>query len=166
MRFALFPVLLLLAAAAPGERDLAAPQPVFDPAAFFAGRTEGRATLKVMLHHARPVHVIGLGHVERDGTLVLDQTVVQQGKKPERREWRLRRTAPGHYAGTLSDATGPVTGEVSGNCLHLSYPMKGDLEVEQRIYLQPGGCTALNRMRIRKFGVTVGRLDETISKLD
>jgi hypothetical protein len=37
---------------------------------------------------------------------------------------------------------------------------------EQWIYLQPGGRTALNRMRLTKLGITVGRLDETIRKLD
>lgn len=98
--------------------------------------------------------------------MVLDQIVTQQGKKPERREWRIREVSPGRYAGSLSDATGPVEGDVTGNCLHLSYPMKSGLKIEQRIYLQPGGRTALNRMTIRKLGVTVGHLAETIRKLD
>jgi len=159
------PAFLLLAAAGPISSDLSAPQPVFHPAVFFAGRTEGHAKLKQLFHSARPVHVVGNGRVERD-TLILDQIVTQQGKKPERRQWRIRETTPGRYAGTLSDATGPVSGDVAGNCLHLAYPMKGGLKVEQRIYLQPGGRTALNRMKISKLGVTVASLDETISKLD
>lgn len=152
---------LLLAAAPPA--DLAAPQPVFHPDIFFAGRTEGHAQLKQLFHSTKPVHVVGDGRIEH-GVLILDQTVMQEGKKPERREWRIRETAPGRYAGTLSDATGPVVGDVNGNCLHLAYPMKGGLKVEQRIYLQPGGRTALNRMKITKFGVTVASLAETISK--
>lgn len=156
---------LLLAAASPAPSDLAAPQPVFHPDIFFAGRTEGHAKLKQLFHSTKPVHVVGNGRVER-GTLILDQTVTQQGKKPERREWRIRETTPGRYTGTLTDATGPVEGDVTGNCLHLTYPMKGGLKVEQRIYLQPGGRTALNRMKISKFGVTVASLDETISKSD
>jgi hypothetical protein len=164
MRLLLASLLLTAAAPAPAT-DLAAPQPVFRPDAFFAGRTEGHAQLKQLLHSTKPVHVLGTGRVER-GTLILDQTVMQQGKKPERREWRIHQTAPGHYAGTLSDATGPVSGDVTGNCLHLAYPMKGGLAVEQRIYLQPGGRSALNRMKITKFGITVASIDETISKLD
>jgi hypothetical protein len=156
-------VSLLLAAAPPA--DLTAPQPVFHPDIFFAGGTEGHAELKQLFHSTKPVHVVGDGRIEH-GVLILDQTVVQQGKKPERREWRIREIAPGRYAGTLSDATGPVVGDVNGNCLHLAYPMKGGLKVEQRIYLQPGGRTALNRMKITKFGVTVASLAETISKRD
>ncbi|TPG18483.1 DUF3833 family protein [Sphingomonas koreensis] len=164
MRLILLPSLLLIAAA-PATPDLAAPRPVFQPDVFFAGRTEGHAELKVMLHSTKPVHVIGRGHMER-GTLVLDQTVMQQGKKPEQREWRLHQVSPGRFAGTLSDATGPVAGDVAGNCLHLAYEMKGGMKVEQRIYLQPGGKTALNRMTVSKLGVTVAHLNETISKLD
>jgi len=156
---------LLLAAAAPANPDLAAQQPVFHPDLFFAGHTEGHAQLKQLFHSAKPIHVLGQGRVEH-GTLVLDQTVMQQDEKPQQREWRLRETAPGRYAGTLSDATGPVEGDVSGNCLHLAYPMKGGLQVEQHIYLQPGGHSALNRMKITKFGITVASLDETITKLD
>ena len=59
-----------------------------------------------------------------------------------------------------------VAGDVNGNCLHLTYPMKGGMKVEQRIYLQPGGKTALNRMTVSKLGITVAHLNETISKLD
>lgn len=163
MRFILWPSLLLIAAApAP---DLAAPRPVFQPEVFFAGRTEGHAHLKVLFRSTKPVHVIGRGHLDR-GTLVLDQTVMQQGKKPEQREWRLHQLGPGKFAGTLSDASGPVAGDVKGNCLHLTYPMKGGLKVEQRIYLQSGGKTALNRMTVSKLGITVAHLNETISKLD
>lgn len=154
---------LLLTAAAPATADLAAPQPVFHPDIFFAGHTEGHAQLKELFHSAKPVHVVGTGRVEH-GTLILDQTVMQQGKKPESREWRIHQVSPGRYAGTLSDATGPVNGDVAGNCLHLSYPMKGGLQVDQRIYLQPGGQRALNRMKITKFGITVASLDETITR--
>lgn len=150
----------------PPHAGLAAAQPVFAPATFFAGRTEGRARLEVMFGSPRPVHIAGDGRVERDGTLVLDQAVTQAGKPPKRREWRIRETAPGRYAGTLTDASGPVSGTVTGNCLRLRYPMKGGLNAEQWLYLQPGGRTALNRMSITKFGIPVARLEETITKRD
>ncbi|MGN6278175.1 MAG: DUF3833 family protein [Sphingomonas sp.] len=156
-------ILLSFFALAAATGDLAAPQPLFRPDAFFAGRTEGHAELKELFHSTKPVHVVGHGRVDH-GTLILDQTVMQQGKKPQQREWRIHQISPGRYAGTLSDATGPVEGDVSGNCLHLSYPMKGGLQVDQLIYLQPGGQSALNRMKITKFGITVASLDETITR--
>lgn len=160
----LSPLLLAACIGMPRHAGLARAQPVFVPAAFFAGRTEGHARLKVILSAPRPVAVVGDGHIERDGTLVLDQVVRQAGKPPKRREWHIRETAPGRYVGTLTDASGPVRGTVTGNCLHLRYPMKGGLEAEQWLYLQPGGKTALNRMAITKLGIPVARLEETITK--
>ena len=44
--------------------------------------------------------------------------------------------------------------------------MKGGVQAEQWIYLQPDQRTALNRMRITKLGVTVAQIDETIRKID
>jgi hypothetical protein len=144
----------------------AAPAPVFDPLTFFAGRTEGTATLKIVLRAARAVRVQGSGRVEPDGVLVLDQIVEQEGKPATRRQWRIHRTGPGVYAGTLSDAVGPIAGEVSGNRLHLSFTMKGGLATDQWLTLAPDGRSAANLLTARKFGVTVARLDETIRKLD
>ena len=85
--------------------------------------------------------------------------------KPERkRTWVIHETAPGRYAGTLTDAKGPVTGSSEGNVLHLAYTMKGGFGVDQWLYLQPGGKVALNRMKVSKLGITVAKLDETIRK--
>ncbi|MBS0504909.1 MAG: DUF3833 family protein [Proteobacteria bacterium] len=158
--------LLTACSAKPIGGELAAPQPVFDAKTFFAGHTEGRATLKIIFKAAQPVHVDGKGWVEPDGTLILDQVVKRGDHAPERRRWRFREMGPNRYAGSLSDAAGPVVGDVRGNRLHLAYPMKGGYKAEQWIYLQPDGRTALNRMAITKFGIEVGRLEETIRKLD
>ncbi len=156
---------LTLAACAPAV-PAAAPAPVFDPLAFFAGRTEGIARLKIVLRAARAVRVQGSGRVEPDGALVLDQIVAQEGKPATRRRWRIRRTGPATYAGTLSDAVGPIAGEVTGNRLHLGFTMKGGFATEQWLTLSPDGRSAANVLTARKFGVTVARLDETIRKLD
>jgi hypothetical protein len=152
-------------ASQPGE-ELARPQPTFDVAAFFAGRTHGDATLKIMFKDPEPVRVEGLGRAGADGALILDQVVTRGTRPPEKRQWRFRALGANRYAGTLTDATGPVAADVQGNMLHLRYRMKDGVTAEQWIYLQPGGRAALNRMRLTKFGMTVGRLDETIRKLD
>ena len=161
----LSPLLLLAGCGFPAASvELAAAQPVFVPTTFFAGDTEGHARLTVLFHGSRPVHVIGHGRVDPDGTLVLDQLVTGAGKHPEQREWRIHETKPGHYAGTLSDAKGPIAGDVHGNCLHLRFEMKDGMAAQQWIYLQPGGQTALNRMTISKWGIQVAQLDETIDR--
>lgn len=156
---------LALAACAPAV-PAAGPAPVFDPLVFFAGRTEGAATLKIVMRASRAVRVQGSGRVEPDGTLVLDQLVAQEGKPATRRRWRIRRTGPASYGGTLSDAVGPIAGEVDGNRLHLRFTMKGGLATDQWLTLSPDGRSAANLLTARKFGVVVARLDETIRKLD
>ena len=143
----------------------AAPAP-FDPAVFFNGRTQGAGKLKIILRRSVDVRVEGSGHVERDGTLVLAQ-VVHEGDKPARtRRWRIRETSPGHYAGTLSDAQGPVTGEVTANRLHLAFTSLDGYANEQWITFAADGRSAHNVLKVHKLGMTVAELDETIRKLD
>lgn len=156
----LAPVFLALSAAAP------APAPTFDAIRFFAGRTAGTAQLKVILGRTRAVRVQGQGRIEPDGTLVLDQTVATAGKPESRRQWRIREDAPGHYTGTLTDATGPITGETQGDRLRLSYRAWHGVAIEQWLTLAPDGRSARNRLTARKFGITVAVLDETIRKTD
>ena len=163
----LTPILLLPLAAcvhAPPPQATA-PATRFFAQAFFAGTTHGDGRLRITFSAARAVTVEGHGHVEADGTLVLDQTVTGASAKPEQREWRIREVAPGHYAGTLSDASGPVSGVVTGNRLHLHFHMKGGLVADQWLDLSADGRQAQNRMVVAKFGMPVAVLDETIRRV-
>ena len=113
----------------------------------------------------KPTLVEGHGVVRADGSIDLNQVVRSGDKAPTRRTWHLYRIAPGRYGGTLSDATGPVSGDVSGNRLHLSFAMTGGLHAEQFLYLRRGGQVAQNRMVVSKLGIPVASLDETITRL-
>ena len=161
-------VLLVLPLAAcvstPTHRALAEPAPVFSPQAFFAGRTIGKGTLKIDISGSKPTNVVGDGHVEPDGTLVLVQRVAEGTKPVRTRTWHIRPAGEGHFSGTLSDAKGPISADVRGNRLHIRFTAKGGLDIEQWLYLQPGGQVAVNRMVVRKFGIPVASLDETITK--
>ncbi|MEO8250547.1 MAG: DUF3833 family protein [Burkholderiales bacterium] len=148
----------------PEHADLARAEPVFSPAGFFSGRTHGQATLKILLSGSTPVQVVGEGTVEPDGTLVLVQRIERGSESPATRTWRIHPAGDGRYGGTLTSAEGPVTGDVSGNRLHLRFTAEGGLDTEQWLYLQPGGQVALNRMVVRKFGLPVAALEETIGK--
>ena len=138
----------------------------FSPQQFFAGRTEGDGMLRKIM--SKPDHVLvhGSGRIEPDSTLVVDQTVLDAAKPPKHRAWRIREIAPGRYAGTLSDAAGPIAGDASGNRLHLHFRMKGGLDAQQWLTLAPDRRSVHNVMRIRKFGMLVATLDETIRKID
>ena len=135
------------------------------PIRFFAGRTQGTGSLKIVLHSRQATLVTGVGVADGDRSIVLDQEVRRGDDSPTHRTWHLQALGAGHYRGTLSDATGPVTGEVDGNRLHLRFAMKGGLQAQQWLYLQPGGQIARNRMVITKFGLSVASLDETITRV-
>ena len=139
--------------------------PTFDPLAFFSGRTEGHGNLTVLTKRRQTLTVEGHGVTTGDGGIALDQNVRQGDGPVKHRTWHLRQTAPGRYVGTLSDAAGPVTGEVIGNTLHLSFMMKNGLHAQQWLYLQPGGQVSRNRMVVTKLGMPVASLDETITRL-
>ncbi len=158
------------AALASGWAPLAWAQPVapvgphFDPIAFFTGETEGDGRLKVMFSRSKTMRVIGHGALQDDGTLVLDQTVMTAGDRPKTRQWRIRQTAPDHYAGSLSDASGPVRLDVTGNRLRIRYHAKGGLGFSQVLTLGPGGQVARNVMHVRKMGMVVATILETIRR--
>ncbi|WP_294262001.1 DUF3833 family protein [uncultured Sphingomonas sp.] len=144
---------------------LRAPSPVLDPAVFFAGATRGDGVLRILTRRREAVTVAGRGTVTPDGTIVLAQDVRRARGRSKHRVWHLRRIAPGRYIGTLSDAAGPVVGEVDGNRLHLAFAMAGGLRAQQWLYLLPGGQVARNRMVVTKFGIAVASLDETIRRV-
>ena len=137
----------------------------FDPIQFFRGRTHGDGTLKILLQSPKRTSVDSIGRVESDGTLTLSQRISEQGKPSRSRIWRLRQIAPGKFTGTLSDASGPVTVDMIGGRARIRYTDKDHLKFEQ--WLTPQGAKSVaNRLTVKRFGITVARLDETIRKLD
>lgn len=169
MRFPFLAAAWLLTTSAfdPPHKNLAASEPVFRAEEFFLGRTEGKGTIKQAFARRSAMVVQSVGRVDPDGTLVLEQRVRRGENPPDQRQWRIKKLADGRYAGTISDAKGPVTGEVRGNCLHLTYTMtRGGMRTDQYIYLQPGGRVALNRMTIKKLGLTFATVEETIRKIE
>jgi hypothetical protein len=154
INFVVIPALLLLLAAAPPEH-------------FFVGRTEGSGTVQMIMAGSHKVRDVSRGRLDKSGALILEQMVYEEGKPNRRRSWRLVRGAGGRITGTISDAVGPVAGEVRGNVLHLKYRAKeANAQVEQWITLHPNGRTASNRMVFRKFGFKAATVETTIRKLD
>lgn len=146
---------------------LAAAAPATAPEQFFVGRTEGAGTVQMIMAGTHKVRDVSRGRLDRSGALILEQMVYEEGKPARRRSWRLVRSGPNRVSGTISDAIGPVTGDISGNVLHLKYQAReASAQVEQWITLHPGGRTASNRMVFRKFGFKAATLNSTIRKLD
>ncbi len=143
----------------------AAPAARFDPVAFFAGKSHGEGSLDTLVESPVQITVDSVGRVQGN-TLVLDQTI-RRGDKPARvRRWTMHPVAPNRFSGTLTDAVGPVQGTTAGPRAYIRYEMKGGFQVEQQLALQADGRTVLNRLEVKKFGMRVASLDETIRKLD
>lgn len=144
---------------------LAAAAAQFDPVAFFRGRTQGIGTLRPVLQKSKTIRVDSVGTEQKDGALLLTQTIHEPGKAPRTRTWRMRREGPAGYSGTLSDAIGPVRVEVEASGIRIRYKDKDRLDFDQRL-TAAGPRQLRNRMTIKRFGVTVARYDEIIRKLD
>jgi hypothetical protein len=157
LRLAAIPLALALA-------STTGPAFAFDPIGFFTGPSHGTGRIEEIFKPTRSVSVDSIGRAERDGTLVLKQRVKIDGEPPRDRVWRLRQIGPGRYAGTLTDAIGPVTAEMAGKSILISYRMKGNLKVSQTLTPLTGGQVVQNRMIIRKFGLKVASLTERIEK--
>ena len=151
---AFFGALLLVQAAAPS------------PERFFVGRTESVGTLDTVLGRPHGVRVSTQGRMAPDGALLMDQVVEEEGKPPRRSRWRLVRSGPNRFTGTVTDVRGPVIGEMTGNVLRLRYRNDRNLSVDQRITIHANGRTARNRITFRRFGITVATYDETIRRVD
>lgn len=136
-----------------------------DPIAFFRGRTHGEGTLKILFKPEQRISVDSEGRLAGDGTLLLKQTIREGSKPPRTREWRMRQTAPGRFAGTLTDAAGPVRVEQVGPRIRIRYTDKDGLAFEQWL-TQSGPRQVDNAMRVKRFGITVARISEVIRKAD
>ena len=135
------------------------------PMKFFEGRTEGFGTVRIMLGKSYKTRSIGHGRFEPDGTMVFVQRVVDEGKPPHERRWKIRQIGPRHFTGTMTEAIGPVTIEEIAGRYRFRFRMKGNLSVEQWLVPLAGGMAARNTLTIRKFGVKVGTSEGMLRKL-
>jgi len=150
------PVLVTLSAPA---------EAAFNPVEFFSGRTHGEGILKIVFQTAKKMSVDSVGRAEKDGSLLLEQTVHEPGKPARVRYWRLRQTASDRFEGTLTDAAGPVRVDVTSTGVRIRYKAKNHLDFDQM--LTPAGPKQVNNlMRVKRFGFQVARYDEVIRKLD
>jgi hypothetical protein len=152
----------MLAAAGASAASPALP----DPLRFFDGRTENLGTAKVIFHKPYRTRSLGRGRIERDGSLTLVQHVEDEdGKAPHDRRWQVRKTAPGHYFATMSDAVGPVAIDKVGGGYRFRFRMKDNLAVEQWLTPLGDGSSAKSTTTVRKLGLTVATSVSVIRKV-
>jgi len=140
--------LSLLPSAAVADSDRA-------PLQFFNGKTEMVSTIKVIMKKPFRSRALGTGRILPDGSLSLAQQVFDEGEPTKQRNWKIRQIASGHYAGTMTEAVGPVTVEEVDGKYRFNYKMKGNLAVEQWMTPLAGGNAAKSIVTVRKFGMKV-----------
>lgn len=155
-------MLALLALVLSGTLHATESQSTFTPFNGFGGLSEGDGTLKLFFGKHRIFHVDSHGHKLTDGAFRIDQTITFLGKPPQKRHWIIKTTGSNKYTGTLSDASGSVTGRTEGSHLFLKYRIKGPLVMHQTLELLPDGKTIDNVGKITLFGIPIGFLRETI----
>ena len=159
--FAALPIALVGASA---SAVTSSPDPKTDPMRFFDGKTESLSTIKLIMRKPYKSRTIGDGAIA-EGVLNLIQRVHEDGKSPYDRRWRMKQVGPGRFAGSMSEAAGPVTVEQVGERYRFRFKMKGGLSVEQWLIPLPGGNSAYSKMSVRRLGLTVGRSEGTIRKI-
>ena len=137
-----------------------------NPLTFFQGHTESVGIVKIAMKKPFRSRAIGKGEIRPDGSLELIQRVEDEGELPRERRWRMHWVSPGHYAGTMSEARGPVTVEEVGGRYRFRFRMEGSVSVEQWLTPMPDGRSARSVVSIRKYGIKVGSSDGYIRKLD
>ena len=137
-----------------------------DPLRFWEGRTESVGTIKLIMKKPYQSRSYGRGKIREDGSLDLVQRVEDEGKPPKERRWRIRQVAPGRYTGTMSEAIGPVTIEEVGGRYRFRFKMDGGVSVEQWITPSADGKSGANKVTIKKYGMTVGRSEGSVRKVD
>jgi hypothetical protein len=156
--------LLALALGACTTRLLPAPEDVrFDPIRFFHAPAEGRGTLYKLVGAPVPVHVSSTSVGDLD-QLSVTQLIREGDKPPRKRIWVIRRVGDGDYAATLTDAVGPVRITVDRGRAFIRYRMKGGLTVDQQLALHGRDPVLCNRLSVRKFGIRIAWLNETIRR--
>jgi len=108
---------------------------------------------------------LGSGQILPDGSLALVQQIYDEGKPPTQRRWLVRQVAPGRYAGTMTEAVGPVSVRQVGGSYRFKFRMKGNLAIEQWVTPLPGGASARTDLTVRKMGLRVATSTGTISRV-
>ena len=153
--------------------DFASHQPAFILESYFSGKTRAWGMFEDRFGTVRRQFVVDIDGRWDGEELTLDERFVFNDGERSTRQWRIRKTADGHYEGRADDVIGMATGVSSGNALNWSYVLDlktGDnstlrVRFDDWMFLQPGGVL-LNRARMSKFGIELGQVTIAFQKVE
>ena len=163
--------LVLAGCAGPQLADYAAQRPAFDFKQYFSGSlvAHGLVSDRSGLVLRRFVVTMRCDWVGDSGTL--DEQFVYDDGELQQRVWRVRVQPDGTFVGTAADVVGQAQGAASGSAFRWQYtlnvPARGsvyEVQFDDWIHLIDER-TALNKATMRKFGVRVGEVLLSFTKL-
>jgi Protein of unknown function (DUF3833) len=165
-------VTALLGACASSPSAVLAPEkPVLELSQYLNGRLVAHG-----MFHDRSGKVIRRFVVDMEGRWqgangVLDERFTYSDGTTERRIWRLHRGADGQYTGRADDVVGEALGRSVGNAFRWAYtlrlPVDGrtiDVQLDDWMTLIDDK-TLLNRATMSKFGIRLGEVTLSFTKL-
>jgi uncharacterized protein DUF3833 len=147
--------------------DFAAETPRFEPDKFFEGAVRSWGVIETRSGQPKSRLRAEL-HGRREGVdVIVTQDFTFEDGRTKQRVWRIRRLDEHRYAAFADDVIGPAIGYASGNAFHWTYTLQlrprnalSRVRMEHWMYLLDDGETMMNRVVIRKFGVTVAQTTE------
>ncbi len=149
----------------------AAEKPALDLATYLNGKLVAHG-----MFQDRSGQVVKRFVVQMQGTWtgnqgVLDERFTYSDGSTQRRVWRLQRLADGRYTGQADDVVGSAQGQAVGNAFRWGYTMRlpvdgreYEVQFDDWMYLIDD-TTLLNRATMSKFGVRLGEVTLSFTKL-
>lgn len=170
---ALFSLAALTGCTAMKPSDFANSKPKLVLEEYFAGKTRAWGLFEDRFGKVRRQFVVDIDGTWDGETLTLDEHFDWSDGEKSFRQWRIRKISDGQYEGRADDVIGVAAGIAEGNALNWSYIL--DLETSENktmkvkfddwMFLQPGGVL-LNRARMSKFGIELGQVTISFTKLE
>lgn len=163
--------MMLLGCSGPSVETYEGTEPRFDVRQYFNGMHEGHGILRDWSGKVtRRFHFTMKGAFDDKGGSVHEEFVFDDGEK-QSREWKFAMKDDHHFSGSASDGVGAAEGKQYGSAVQLRYTLKVkvdgkdmNIDFDDWMFLQPGGRAVVNETKLRKFGLTVGRLTIFIGK--
>ena len=167
----LLAVFALAGCAGPQLADYAAQRPMFDFKKYFSGKliAHGMASDRGGTVQRRFVVTMDCTWIGNEGTL--DEHFVYDDGEKQQRIWRVRLLPDGTLTGTADDVVGEARGAAAGAAFRWQYtlklPARGsvyEVQFDDWIHLIDER-TALNKAVISKFGIRVGEVLLSFTKV-
>jgi hypothetical protein len=141
--------------------------PRFEPEKYFEGPTRSWGVMESRSGKPKSRFETEMMGRREGSDLVITQDFTFEDGRKQQRVWRLRRIDDHRYEATANDVVGVSVGQAFGNTFHWEYTLAvrpgnplANVHLEHWMYLAADGDTMINRVLIRKLGVTLAETTE------